>query len=104
MVSGKGSISEKVEIVIQVSDIPHVKVQILSFNIILISSPWRVPRPSYPFRVTFGRSGKRSFTVKAKRDNLCSLCSAPESTGSKLLCDPYLISVGVQRLSYPFRG
>ena len=79
--------------IIYVHSVAHLKVQVLNFNVILISSPWRVPSPSYPFRGKFGRSGKGSFTEKAKIVNSCSLCSAPENTASKLLCDPYLISV-----------
>ena len=60
---------------------------------VLLSSPERVPRLSYPFRRNFGRSGKGSFTEKAKIVNRGSQCSPRESTCSKLQYDPYLISV-----------
>ena len=43
-----------------------MKVYVFGFNMILLSSPYRVPRPSYPFRRKFGRSGKGSFTEKLK--------------------------------------
>ena len=38
------------------------------------------------------RSCKGSFTEKAKIVDSGSLCSAPENTGSKLQCEPYLFS------------
>ena len=41
----------------------------------------------------FGRSGKGSFTEKAKIVNRDYLCSARESTCSNLQCGTYLISV-----------
>ena len=77
----------------------------------LISSPYRVPRPSYPFRGKFGRSGKGSFrpsylfggkvgssgklsfTDKAKIIDRGSLCSTPGGTGFKLQYEPYVFSV-----------
>ena len=71
----------------------HLKVQILSYNMILISSPSRVPRLSCAFWEKFGRTGKGSFTAKAKIDDRGSLSSTPESTGCKLQYDPYLFSV-----------
>ena len=54
---------------------------------ILISSPWRIPRPSYPLLGNFGRSGKGLFTEKSKNVNNSSLCTARESTCSELQCD-----------------
>ena len=89
----KGHSPKKLKEIIYVPYVAHLKVQVLNFNVILIPSSCRVPNPSYPFRGKFGSSGKGSFTEKAKIINSCSLCCAPESTGSKLLCDPYLISV-----------
>ena len=62
----KVSSPKKVKILIEVPNVVHVKVHVLSFNMILLSSPWRVPRPSYPFRRNFGRSGKVSFTENAR--------------------------------------
>ena len=60
----KGCSPKKLKSLIRVPYIPHVKVQVLNFNMILISSPWRVPRPSYPFQEILGdhvkgRSPKR---------------------------------------------
>ena len=62
----KGRSPKKLKSLIEVPIVVHVKVHVLSFNMILLSSPLRVPRPSYPFRGNFGRSGKGSFTEKAK--------------------------------------
>ena len=62
----KGRSPKKLENVIEVPYVTFLKVHVLSFNMILISSLYRVPRPSYPFRRNFGRSGKGSFTEKAK--------------------------------------
>ena len=39
------------------------------FNMILLSSPQHVPRPSYPFRRNFERSGKGSLDEKAELVN-----------------------------------
>ena len=57
------SFTENDKIVIDVPCVVDVKVHILSFNMILISSPKRVPTPSYPFLEKYG---KGSFTVKLK--------------------------------------
>ena len=37
------------KLLIEVGYVAHVKVHVLSFNMILISSRQHVPRPSYPF-------------------------------------------------------
>ena len=71
----------------------QVKVHVFCFNMILLSSPYRVPRPSYPFQRNFGRSGKGSFTEKGEIVNRGFQCSPRERTCSKLEYDPYLISV-----------
>ena len=71
----------------------YVKVHVLSFNLILITSPQRVPRRSYLFLGNFGRSSKGSFTRKAKFVNRGSLSSAPEITAPKLQYKPDLFSV-----------
>ena len=71
----------------------HLKVQVLRFNMNLIPFLYRVPRPSYPFRRNFGRSGKGSFTEKAEIVDRGSLCIASERTCFWLQYDPYLISV-----------
>ena len=39
---------------IEVPYVVDVKVHVLSFTMILISSPYRVPTPSYPFRGNLG--------------------------------------------------
>ena len=62
----KGRSPKKLKLLIAVPKVCQVNVHVLSFNKILLSSPWRVPRPSYPFGRNFGRSGKGSFTEKAR--------------------------------------
>ena len=47
---GKGPSTKKLKLLRRVPLVEHVKVHVLSFNLIHISSPWRVPRPIYPFR------------------------------------------------------
>ena len=44
----KGRSTKKIKSLIEVSNLVHVKVHVLSFNMFLISSPWRVLTPSYP--------------------------------------------------------
>ena len=78
---------------IEILYVLKVKEHILSFNMILISSPQLVPRLSYPFPVKFGRSRKGSFTEKAKIVDKGSQCSALESTGCKLESEHCLFSV-----------
>ena len=79
-----GRLPKKLKLLIEVLYVLQVKEHVLSFNMILISSPKRVPRLSYPFRGKFGRSGKGSFTEKAKIVDEGSQCSALESAGGKL--------------------
>ena len=43
-----GRSPKKVKSLIEFPNIVHVKVQVLCFNMILISSPWRILTPSYP--------------------------------------------------------
>ena len=62
----KGRSTKKPKSLMDVPNVAQLKVQVLSFNMNLISSPKRIPRPSYPFRGKFGRSGKGSFTEKAR--------------------------------------
>ena len=69
---------KKLNLLIAVPNVAHLIVQVLSFNINLIPSPYRVPRPSYPFRRKLGRSGKGSFTEKAKIVDRGSVCIASE--------------------------
>ena len=80
----KGRSPKKLKLLIAVAYVAHLIVQVLSFNLNLISSPYRVPRPSYPFRGKFGRSGKGSFTDKAKIVNRGSQSSPRESKSSRL--------------------
>ena len=51
----KGRSPKKLYSLIEVPNVVHVKVHVLSFNMILISSLQRVLAPSYPFRRKFGR-------------------------------------------------
>ena len=62
--------------------VAHLNIEVPSFKMILISAPLRVPRPSYPFREKFGRSGKRLFGEKAKTVDRGSLWSVLECAGS----------------------
>ena len=90
---GKCRSPKKLKSLLEFPYVAHLKEQVLSFNANLFYAPQRVPRPSYPFRENFWRSGKGSFAEKAKIVDRGSLCSTLESTGSKLQYDPYLISV-----------
>ena len=88
------SFTEKAKIVDRGSIFPaNLKVQVVRFNMILISSPWRVPRQCCPFRGKFGRTGKGSSNEKSKIVDRTSVCNGPESTGSKVQYEPYLFSV-----------
>ena len=89
----KGRSPIKLKVLIEVPNEAHLKVQILSYNMILISSPQCVPRLSCAFWEKFGRTGKGSFTEKAEIVDRGSLSSAPESTGSNLQYEPSLYSV-----------
>ena len=89
----KGRSPKKLKLLIAVPCVAHLIVQVLSFNMNRISSPQRVPRPSYPFQGKFGRSSKGSFTEKAKIIDRGSVCIASERTCSKLRFDPDIISV-----------
>ena len=57
---------KKLKSVMDVPYVAHQKVQVLSFNMNLTSTPQRIPRPSYPLGGKLGRSGKLSFTEKIK--------------------------------------
>ena len=84
---------KKLKLLIEVPCVAHLKVQVLIFNMNLFSSPYRIPRPSYPFQVKFGRSGKMLFTEKPKIVDRGSVCIASERTCSKLQYEPHLFSV-----------
>ena len=51
----KGRSPNKQKVMIEVPYVEHLKVQVLSFNMILISSLYRVPRLSYAIWENFGR-------------------------------------------------
>ena len=61
-----GRSQEKLKSLIRVRYVAHLKVQVLFYNMILISSPWRVLRPSYPFREIFGVQVKGRSPQKLK--------------------------------------
>ena len=89
----KGRSPKKLESLIEVPNVVHVKVHVLSFNMNLIYSPQSIPRPSCPLRGKFERTGIGSSNEEAIIVYRYSLCNVPESTRSKLQYDPYLISV-----------
>ena len=89
----KGRSPKKLKLLIAFPYVAHLVVKVLSFNMNLNSSPYRVPRPSIPFRGKFGRSSKVSFTEKAKFVDKGSQYSALERTGCKLESEPCLFSV-----------
>ena len=62
----KGRSPKKLESLIEVPNVVHVKVHLLSFNMILISSPKIVLTPSYPFRIDLGNKVKGSSPKKLK--------------------------------------
>ena len=45
---------KKLKSLIVVPNVVHVKVHVFTFNIIFLSSPWLIRRPSYPFGETLG--------------------------------------------------
>ena len=50
----KGRSPKKLESIVEVPNVVHVKVHVPSFNMILISSPLRVLTPSYAIRYDLG--------------------------------------------------
>ena len=62
----KGRSPKKLESLIEVPNIVHVKVHVLSFSMILISSPQHVLTQSYPFRKDLGHKVKGSSPKKLK--------------------------------------
>ena len=90
-ISGKGSFYDKEKIVDRGTLWFEAKTKVLRFNMILILFPLRVSWPSYLFPGKFGRSGKGSFSEKAKIVDRGSQWRALESTYFKLEYDPYLI-------------
>ena len=100
----KGRSPKKLKSLIEVPYVAHLKVQVLSFNKNLILSPQRFPRPSYPFLKKNGRSGKGSFTEKAKIVDRGSICSTPESTGSNLQYEPFTFYVACSQTELSISG
>ena len=89
---------------IEVPNVVHVKVHVLSFNMNMISSQQRVLTPSYPFLGKFGREGKGSFSEKAKNFNSGCLSMPSESTCSKLQYNPSLFSVACSQTELSISG
>ena len=54
----KGRSPKKLKSLNEVPNLVHVKVHVLNFSMILISSPYGVLTPSYPFRGSLGDQGK----------------------------------------------
>ena len=46
----KGRPQEKLKGIAYVPYVAYLKVQVLNFDVILMSSPWHGPSPTYPFR------------------------------------------------------
>ena len=72
---------KKLKSLFEFSNIVHVYLHVLTFNMILISSQKRVLTSSYPFLGKFGREGKGSSYEKAKNFNRGCLSMPSESTG-----------------------
>ena len=100
----KGRSPKKLESLIEVPNVVHLIVHVLILNVILISSQQRVARPSYAFRRSFRRSGKGSFSEKAKNFNNVSLSMPSESTCFQLQYDPSLISVACSQTELSISG
>ena len=101
--SSAGQFTKKLKSLLGVPYVAHLKMQVLSCNMNLISSPQRAPRPSYPFRGKFWRSGKGSFTEKLKSfKDLPYVLQVKEHV---LSFNMILISFQqrLPRLSYPFQ-
>ena len=62
----KGRPTRKLKSLIEVHYVMCLKAQVLSLNMNLISSRYRVPRPSYPFRGNFGDQIKGCSPKKIK--------------------------------------
>ena len=74
----KGRSPKKLKLLIDVPNAVHVKVHVLSFNMILISSPQRVSELSISEKIWAIR--ECSFSEKAKNFNRGSLSMSSEST------------------------
>ena len=62
----KGRSPKKLKSLFEVPNVVQAKDHFFSLNLILHSSSRHVPRPSYPFRLNFGRSGKGSFSDRTR--------------------------------------
>ena len=61
-----GRLPKKLKSLIEHPYVAHLKAQVLILNMNLLYSPWRAPRPSYPFQDKLRSSENVSFTEKAK--------------------------------------
>ena len=95
---------KKLKFLIEVPYVANLIVQVVSFSMILISSPKCVPRPSCPFLGKFGRTGKGSLNEKAKIVDRGSIINVPERTGSNLKYEPYLFSVAGSQTELSISG
>ena len=89
----KGRSPKKLEWLIEVPKVVHVKVHVLSFNMILISSQLRVLKLSYPFLQELEGKGKVSDPKKAGKVNNGDLSMRSKSTCSKCPYNPSPIAV-----------
>ena len=83
---------KKLKILIEIPKVCHVKVHVFGFNMILLSSPKCVSRPSYPLRRNFGRSDKARSLKKLK-----SLFEVPNVVHVKV----HLLSFNMNLISSP---
>ena len=92
---GKGSSSEKAKTFDRGSLSMPSESTCFSLNIILLSSTQRVFRTSYPFRRNFWRSGKWSFTERARNFNRGFISTFSEDGVFNFDYNQFLISVVV---------
>ena len=89
----KGRSPKKLKSLIEAPNAVHVKVHVLNFWMLFLSSHTRIPGPYYLFLKAFLRNVKESFTEKLGTVNGVSQVSQRESTCSRLQYVPNLISV-----------
>ena len=89
----KGHSPTKLKSLREVPSVADLNIPVPSCTMIHISAPWRVPTSSCPIWEKIGRTSKASFTEKTKIVDSSSICSAPDSTGSKLQYEPHLFSL-----------
>ena len=89
----KGRSTRKLKSLIEVPYVALLKVKTLKLQYEPCLFSEACSRTKLSMSVKIWRSGKESFTEKAKIVDRGSICSTPESTGSKLQYEPYLFSV-----------